>query len=71
MDNLQELDTAYRADIRKNDDKEEYKLKTKMGKKGYKEFLAQAETAKKGTILRKGEVLRPGPDGKFISNKDK
>ena len=53
MDNLQELDTAYRADIRKNDDKEEYKLKTKMGKKGYKEFLAKAEPAKKGTTLRK------------------
>ena len=70
MNNLQEVDTEYRASLRKNNDKEEYKLKTKMGSKSYKEFVAQAEKTKKGTPLRKGEVLRPGPDGKWISNKD-
>lgn len=67
---LQELDTSYRASIRKNDDKEEYKKRMKMGNKSYKEFVAQAERDKKSKPLRKGEVLRPGPDGSWISNKD-
>ena len=67
---LHEIDTAYRASIRKNSDKEDYKLRTKLGKKGYKSFIQQAEKAKKGTPLRKGEVLRPKPGGGWVSNKD-
>ena len=67
---LHELDTGYRASLRKNDDRKDYKLRTKLGKKGYKQFMDQAEKAKKGTSLRKGEVLRPKPGGGWVSNKD-
>ena len=66
---LHEIDTAYRASLRKNDDREDYKLRTKLGKKRYKDFMAQAEKSKKST-LRKGEVLTPKPGGGWVSNKD-